>query len=83
MFTQIKMSNKVAGVDFEKIHNKWRARLNVDGKRVTIGYFDKKTKLLKHYLTHKVVTIFLIFLTATFVILLSIHFTLTKIREIL
>ena len=72
-------NNKVVGIDFYK--NKWRARLNVDGKRIEIGYFDKKMKLLKHYLMHKVVTIFLIFLRVTFAIPFLIHFTLTKILK--
>ena len=33
-------NGKVAGVDFHK--NKWRARLNVDGKRVELGYYNTK-----------------------------------------
>ena len=74
-------NNKIAGINFDKSRNKWRARFNVDGKRIMVGYFDKKDKVLKRYLTHKVATIFLIFLRVTFVILFPIHYTLTKILK--
>ena len=39
------MASKVVGVDFH--NNKWRARLNVDGKRILIGHFDKKDEAIK------------------------------------
>jgi hypothetical protein len=36
-----RLSKKIVGVSFHKIRNNWRARINVDGKEIFLGSFDK------------------------------------------
>jgi len=37
-----KNTSGCVGVSFNKINNKWRARINIDGKNVHLGFFENK-----------------------------------------
>lgn len=38
----IKKASKYVGVHFHKPNNKWQARIYVNGKRISLGYFEKE-----------------------------------------
>jgi len=41
-----KSGSKYQGVYFDKVYNKWRARIKIDGKKHHIGTFVLKKKLV-------------------------------------
>ena len=47
-------SSKYAGVLFDKKSNKWHARIKVDGKRRSIGYYEKEEEAAIDYARAKV-----------------------------
>lgn len=51
--TKGQRGNKILGVSWCKIKNKWRARIKADGKQLLIGYFDNTEDAEQAYLKAK------------------------------
>lgn len=44
-----KSSSKYKGICFDKQNNKWRAYINIGGKRTHLGYFDNQIEAAEKY----------------------------------
>ena len=43
------LQNKFRGVSFDKLREKWKARISVNGKRIQLGRFDTKIQAAIRY----------------------------------